>query len=111
MTYVRFGLAALALSLGITAAGAFEIVDNNNGFAGPAFRQSDPDGDIGPAALNSDDFGEAHINSSMTDHEKQFDGYSYSGFTFEDQIDQRSVKVDQSSTLTLQDEAKPARKH
>jgi hypothetical protein len=35
------------------------------------------------------------------DHEKEFDGYSYSGFVFEDQIVQHSVTVDPSSNLNV----------
>lgn len=103
MTYLKFSVAALALSFGVSNAGAFEIVDANNGFAGPAFAQSDPDESMGPAILNSDDFGEAHIYS-VIDNEKQFDGYSYSGFTFEDQVDQHTV-TDHSPTLIVPDNA------
>jgi len=46
------------------------------------------------------------------DHEKEFDGYSYSGFTFEDQIDQNAVSIDQSSVVTVPDAPKaiPAKK-
>ena len=85
MTYLKFGIAAIALSFGVSVAGAYEVVDTNNGFAGPAFAQSDPDENIGPAVLNNDDFADAHLNS-VVDNGKQFDGYSYSGFTFEDQV-------------------------
>lgn len=107
MTWFKFGIAALAFSVGITVAGAFEIVDSNNGFAGPAFTQSDPDEDFGPT-LNTDDFGEAHIYM-RADHEKEFDGYSYSGFVFEDQILQ--VTVDHSSSLNVPDAGKSDPKH
>src|SRR5437868_3308002 len=104
MTWLKFSVSALAFSFVVSAAGAFEVVDSNNGFAGPAFNQSEPGEDIGPA-LNSDDFGEAHI-VIRGDHENEFDGYSYSGFTFEDQIDQHSVSVGQSSNLIDADQAK-----
>ncbi len=108
MTWLKFSIATLAFSFGVSVAGAFEIVDSNNGFAGPAFTQTDPDSDIGPT-LNTDDFGEAHI-VMRGDHEKEFDGYSYSGFTFEDQIDQHSVSIDRSSNLTEPDQTKGAPK-
>ena len=110
MTWLKFGVAALAFSFCVSAAGAFEIVDTNNGFAGPAFAQSDPDSGFGPATLNTDDFSDAHIYMKG-DHEKEFDGYSYSGFVFEDQIDQSSVSVDQSSVLGAPDQHKDAPKH
>jgi hypothetical protein len=109
MTWLKFGIATLAFSFAVSAAGAFEVVDSNNGFAGPAFSQSDPDEDIGPS-LNTDNFGEAHI-VMRGDHEKEFDGYSYSGFTFEDQIDQHSVSVDRSSNLGEPAQAKAAPQH
>ena len=110
MTWLKSALAALAFSLGITVAGAFEIVDTNNGFAGPAFTLGDPDEDAGGPNLNTDDFGEAHIYM-RADHEKEFDGYSYSGFVFEDQILQHTVKVDTSSTLNVSDTSKSDPKH
>jgi len=108
MTWLKFGIATLAVSFGISVAGAFEIVDSNNGFAGPAFTQSDPDENAGPA-LNTDDFADAHV-VMKGDHEKEFDGYSYSGFTFEDQIDQHSVSVDHSSNLNEPDQTRSAPK-
>ena len=109
MTWLKFGIATLALSFAASAAGAFEIVDSNNGFAGPAFLLTDPDTSTG-ATLNSDDFSDAHIYMKG-DHEKEFDGYSYSGFVFEDQIVQPSVKVDQSSSLNVSEPAKNDIKH
>ena len=114
MTWLKFAVAALALSFGASVAGAFEVVDSNNGFAGPAFtQQSDPDQDMGPGYgwLNTDDFADQHI-VMKGDHEKEFDGYSYSGFTFEDQIDQNAVSIDQSSVVTVPDAPKaiPAKK-
>ena len=113
MTWLKFGVAALAFSFGISVAGAFEIVDSNNGFAGPAFTlQSDPDEDIGPSygSLNSDDFADSHL-VMKGDHEKEFDGYSYSGFVFEDQINQHSVSIDQSSIVSVPDTTKVEAKH
>ena len=109
MTWLKFGVATLALSFAASAAGAFEIVDSNNGFAGPAFLLTDPDTSTS-ASLNTDDFSDAHIYMKG-DHEKEFDGYSYSGFVFEDQIVQHSVKVDQSSSLNVSEPAKSDAKH
>ena len=108
MTYLKFGIAAIALSFGASVASAYEVVDTNNGFAGPAFAQSDPDENVGPAVLNSDDFADAHLNS-VVDNGKQFDGYSYSGFTFEDQVSGQS-DVNQASQ-ELQDTKSDASAH
>ena len=107
MSWLKFGVGALALSFGISVAGAFEIVDTNTGFAGPAFLQGDPDQNIGPSYgnLNTDDFADQHI-VMKGEHEKEFDGFSYSGFTFEDQIDRNAVTIDQSSVVSVPDTTK-----
>src|SRR5262249_11133030 len=111
MTWFKFAIASLAFSLAATAAGAFEIVDTNNGFAGPQFQSSDPDSQgFSMPNFNVDDFADAHIYMKA-DHEKEFDGFSYSGFVFEDQIDQQSISVDHSDALKTQssDKARDAK--
>ena len=87
MTWLKFALSSLAISFAVSAAAAFEIVDTNNGFAGPAFTQILAEQESGGSSvgMNADDFSDAHIYL-RSDHAKEFDGYSYSGFVFEDQI-------------------------
>ena len=116
MTWLKFGIAALAFSCAVSAAAAFEVVDTNNGFAGPAFTQilADQGGDEGysSSAVNADDFSDAHINVRR-DHEKEFDGFSYSGFVFEDQIQTPSnlVSIDPGSVEIGTDTSKSEAKH
>jgi hypothetical protein len=112
MTWLKFGVATLAFSFAVSAAAAFEIVDSNNGFAGPAFSEMDPDGGASPSAVNSDNFMEGHIYMKG-DHEQEFDGYSYSGFVFEDQVQTQSnlVTIDQSSVKIAPDTSKANPKH
>ncbi|MBI1210796.1 MAG: hypothetical protein GC190_04990 [Alphaproteobacteria bacterium] len=104
MTWLKFGVVALALSFGISAAAAFEIVDTNNGFASPAFLLADPDQDSSSVNVNADDFADKHIYMKG-DHEQQFDGYSYSGFVFEDQVQTPSnlVSIDPASVVAATD--------
>jgi hypothetical protein len=99
MTWLKFGVSALAFSFAVSAAAAFEIVDTNNGFAGPAFTEILADHESGSSgsSMNSDDFSDAHIYL-RSDHEKEFDGYSYSGFVFEDQVQTpATLSIDQAS--------------
>ena len=101
MTWLKFGVAALAFSFAISAAAAFEIVDTNNGFAGPAFTEILAEHESGGgSSVNSDNFSDAHIYL-RSDHEKEFDGYSYSGFVFEDEIQTPAtlVSIDPASVV------------
>jgi len=112
MTWLKFGVATLACSFAISAAAAFEIVDTNNGFAGPAFTEILAEQEGGTSSeMNVDDFSDAHIYM-RGDHEKEFDGYSYSGFVFEDQIRTPAnlATIDESSVETAAD-AKTDAKH
>jgi len=104
MTWLKFGVSALAFSFAVSAAAAFEIVDTNNGFAGPAFTEilAEQEAAGGEASnLNTDDFSDAHIYMRR-DNEKEFDGFSYSGFVFEDQVQTPStlVSIDPASVET-----------
>ena len=108
MTWLKFGVATLACSFAISAAAAFEIVDTNNGFAGPAFTEILAEQEGGSSSeMNVDDFSDAHIYM-RGDHEKEFDGYSYSGFVFEDQVQTPAtlVSIDQAS-VEAADTSKP----
>ena len=102
MTWLRFGVAALAMSYAVAVAGAFEIVDSNNGFIGPAFSDATAADQSSDAAnyawLNTDSFVYEHI-VMKGDNEKQFSGYSYSGFVFEDQLNQLPASIDSSSIV------------
>jgi len=105
MTWLKFGVSALAFSFAISAAAAFEIVDTNNGFAGPAFTEilAEQEAGSGGSAVNADNFSDAHIYM-RSDHEKEFDGYSYSGFVFEDQIQTpATLSIDPASVETTSD--------
>ena len=110
MTWLKFGVASLAFSFTISAAAAFEIVDTNNGFAGPAFTEmhDDEDGGSGYGGynVNQDDFADEHI-VMKSDNEKEFDGYSYSGFVFEDQLQTPSnlMTIDPATVVTSEDAA------
>lgn len=116
MTWLKFGLASLAFSFTVSAAAAFEVVDTNNGFAGPAFTEILADqqgGDEGASSsVNQDDFSDAHIYM-RGDHEKEFDGYSYSGFVFEDQVRAPSnlVSIDPATVESTAATTEPAAKH
>lgn len=102
MTWLKFAISALAFSCAVSAAAAFEIVDTNNGFAGPAFTEilAEQEGG-GSSNVNANDFSDAHIYL-RSDNEKEFDGYSYSGFVFEDQIETPSTlaTIDPASVET-----------
>jgi hypothetical protein len=104
MTWLKFAVASLAFSFAISAAAAFEVVDSNNGFAGPAFTEilgGQQGGEGDSSGVNQDDFSDAHIYM-RGDHEKEFDGFSYSGFVFDDQVQTPSnlVSIDPDSVET-----------
>jgi hypothetical protein len=102
MTWLKFGASALAFSFAISAAAAFEIVDTNNGFAGPAFTQILAEQENGGSwTMNADDFSDAHIYL-RSGNEKEFDGYSYSGFVFTDDLQAPPdlVSIDPASVET-----------
>lgn len=112
MTWLKFGTAALAFSFAISAAAAFEIVDTNNGFAGPAFTEilAEQESAGGGSMTNADNFSDAHIYM-RSDNDKEFDGYSYSGFVFEDQVQtpKTLLSIDPASVETA-DSAKTGAK-
>ena len=115
MTWLKFGIASLAFSFTVSAAAAFEIVDTNNGFAGPAFTQMQDGDDSGSGGygsynVNQDDFADQHI-VMKSDNEKEFDGYSYSGFVFEDQVKtpDNLMTIDPATVETSTDTAKTAK--
>jgi hypothetical protein len=115
MTWLKFGIAALTFSFGVSAAAAFEIVDSNNGFAGPAFTQilaEQGSDNTFSSSTNTHDFSDAHI-FLRRDNEEKFDGYSYSGFVFEDQLQTPSnlVSIDQSSIESVPDASEIDPKH
>jgi len=76
---------AAACCLGAQAAFAFEIVTDNSGLTAQRFFAEDPDGDAGTPVGNQ------FANSSLGPYEYHVpedafpEGYSYSGFGFEDE--------------------------
>jgi hypothetical protein len=115
MTWLKFGVASLVFSFTVSAAAAFEVVDTNNGFAGPAFTQMHDDEDSGGGYsgynVNQDDFADQHI-VMKGDNEKEFDGYSYSGFVFEDQVKTPAnlMTIDAATVETSTDTSKTAKR-
>lgn len=92
---------AVACAAGLSAANAFEIVSDNSGFIAPGSLLSDPDDQSDGSPSINEFTSSAGLTTYHVPADAFDEGFSYSGYAFEDEVLAKHPADDQAKTQTV----------